>query len=61
VWQLPQFNEPVVMCALFLPLACAPLWHEAQLVAVVKVLWSGFAPAQLVVLWHASHESEVCT
>jgi hypothetical protein len=38
LWQLVQLSEPVLMWTLFLPLACAPLWHEAQLVALVKLL-----------------------
>ncbi|TXC67324.1 hypothetical protein FSC37_21380 [Piscinibacter aquaticus] len=39
-----------------LPVAVLPLWHVVQLVAAVKVLWSTFAEAQLVVdLWQFSH------
>ena len=44
------------MCVCVLPVAVLPLWQLAQLVAVVKVLWSTFAPVQLVVdLWQLSH------
>jgi hypothetical protein len=34
--------------------AVLPLWQEAQLVLALKPLWSTFAPAQEVVLWHFS-------
>jgi hypothetical protein len=37
-----------------------PLWQLAQLVALVKVLWSALAPVQIVVdLWQVSQEAVV--
>lgn len=54
VWQLMQLTDPVGTCPLGLPLLAAPLWQLAQSVAAVKVLWSGLAPAQPLVLWQVS-------
>jgi hypothetical protein len=55
VWQLKQFAV-VGTCVPGLPLAALPLWQVAQLVAAVKVPWSGFAPVQMAVdLWQLSH------
>jgi len=55
-WQLAQLVAPTGMWVLALPVAAVPLWQLAQLVALVKVLWSTLAPAQVVVdLWQVSH------
>jgi hypothetical protein len=56
LWQLRQLVAPTGTCVAGLPVAVLPLWQVLQLVAVVKVLWSTFAEAQLVVdLWQLSH------
>ena len=55
VWQAMQLVAPTGMCVLFLPVAPLPLWHDEQFVATVKVLWSTFAPVQVVKdLWQVS-------
>ncbi len=43
-----------------LPLAWVPLWHDVQLVAAVKLLWSTRAPVQRVVLWQVPQLAVVC-
>ena len=54
LWQVPQFAV-VGIWLLFLPVALVPLWQLVQVVAVVNVLWSTFAPLQVVVvLWQLS-------
>jgi len=56
LWQLTQLVAATGTCVADLPVAVLPLWQDVQLVAAVKVPWSTFAPAQLVVdLWHVSH------
>jgi hypothetical protein len=42
------------MCPLGLPTALLLLWQLAQLVAAVKLPWSGFAPVHPLVLWQLS-------
>ena len=54
VWQLMQLTEPDGMCPLGLPTALLLLWQLAQLVAAVKLLWSGLAPVHPLVLWQLS-------
>ena len=55
LWQLRQLAE-VGIWVDPLPVAALPLWQLAQLVALVKVLWSGLDAAHDVVdLWHVSH------
>jgi hypothetical protein len=63
VWQLMQLVVPTGMCVLGLPVAALPLWQVLQTVAAVKVLWSTFAPSQVVVdRWQFSHTVwPVCT
>jgi hypothetical protein len=54
LWQVSQFRV-VGMCPLTLPGAMLPLWHEAQLVAAVKLLWLGLACCQSrVEMWQLS-------
>jgi hypothetical protein len=44
----------------FFPVALVPLWQLAQLVALVKVLWSALAPLQDVFdLWQLSQPAVV--
>ena len=54
-WQLKQL-VPVGIWLADLPEAVAPSWQEAQLVLLLKPLWSGRAVvAQVeVLLWHDS-------
>jgi hypothetical protein len=55
LWQLMQFTA-VGMCVPALPVAPLPLWQLAQFVALLNKLWSGLAPAQVLVdLWQLSH------
>jgi hypothetical protein len=55
LWQLMQFTA-VGMCVPALPVAALPLWQLAQFVALVNRLWSGLAPAQVLVdLWQSLH------
>ena len=42
------------MCALDLPMIGDPLWQPTQLVAALKLPWSGLAPAQPLVTWQLS-------
>jgi hypothetical protein len=59
-WQAKQFVAPTGMWFPALPMAALPLWQLAQLVAAVKMLWSTFAPAQVVVdLWQVSQAAVV--
>ncbi|OIN93538.1 MAG: hypothetical protein AUJ20_03750 [Comamonadaceae bacterium CG1_02_60_18] len=59
MWQLAQLSV-VLMCVAFLPVALLPLWQLAQLVALVKVLWSALAPLQVEVdLWQLSQPAVV--
>ena len=51
---LRQERIQVGMWPLGLPLVAVPLWQLAQSVAAVKVLCSGLAPDQPVVLWQVS-------
>ena len=54
-WQLMQLVAPTGTWVTALPVAMVPLWQLLQLVATVKVLWSTFAPDQLLVdLWQVS-------
>jgi hypothetical protein len=53
-WQEAQL-EAVGMWVEDLPVAEEPLWQEEQLVAAVKRVWSGLAPAHVEVdLWQLS-------
>ena len=60
LWQVMQLAA-VGMCDPPLPVAVAPLWQLAQLVTDVNVLWSTFAPLQVVVLWHEPQLAVVAT
>ena len=61
LWQLKQLAV-VGTWLLALPVAVLPLWQLVQLVAVVKVLWSTFAPVHTVVdLWQVSQAAVVWT
>ena len=54
--QLAQLVAPTGMWLVALPVAALPLWQLAQLVALVKPLWSTLPADQLVVdLWQLSH------
>ena len=54
-WQLMQLVAPTGTWVTALPVATLPLWQLLQLVATVNVLWSTFAPDQLLVdLWQVS-------
>ena len=43
-----------------LPLACVPLWQEAQVPGWMPT-WRKRAPEKLAVLWHSSHGCVVVT
>jgi hypothetical protein len=59
LWQVPQVAVVEMWLASF-PVAACPLWQVAQLVAIVKVLWSAFAPVHVVVdLWQVSQPDVV--
>jgi hypothetical protein len=45
LWQLTQLTV-VGTCVPSFPVAALPLWQLAQLVALVKLLWSGLDAAQ---------------
>ena len=54
-WQDAQFALPTGMCVADLPAAALPSWQLAQLVLVLKLLWSTLAPDQVLVdLWQLS-------
>lgn len=42
------------MCEAGLPVACMPLWHDAQLPAMTP-LWVNLVPAKLTVVWQTVH------
>ena len=61
LWQLMQLVDATGTWVGFLPVAVVPLWQAVQLVAVVKVLWSGLAAEDqlLVERWQVSQVAVV--